>query len=142
MRIMYMLGLPSQTFYHIMRHLNGINDHNEVVITITPTEVRFASGNVMNTLRTEDLGCSIGGMEGSSRIAGLKICKFSINALLEASRLCDTVWLYKSVTNDSPDLVYCAVGSIGNIKFYHIQHGFPIPGASSYPKHRRKRRKL
>ncbi|XP_057512819.1 uncharacterized protein LOC130794880 [Actinidia eriantha] len=127
-----LVGIPSPTFQYIMSYLNGITAHNQVVVSITQTEVRFSSGNIAITCMTENGGCTIVGMEGRNGIVVIRICKFSINALLEASRLCHTVWLCKSLSNLAPDLVYCWVGVIGRMKFYYIS-SFPILVGPSYP---------
>ena len=80
----------------------------------------------------KDGGCIIGGMEDRNGNFEIEICKFSINALLEASRLCPMVWLYKSLSNPAPDLVYCRVRLIGRIKFFYIP-SFPIPVGPAHP---------
>ena len=100
----------------------------------------------MQVFFLKDGGCVIGGMEGRNGTVEIGICKFSINALLEASRLCPTVWLYKSLdslSNPAPDMVCCQVGLIGKMKFFYIP-SFPIPIGPAYPppNPRIKRRKL
>ncbi|XP_057512650.1 proliferating cell nuclear antigen-like [Actinidia eriantha] len=137
------VGIPSPTFRYIMGYLNGITADSQVVVSITHTGVRLSSGNIGITSMIENGGCTIVGMEGRNGIVVIRICKFSINALLEASRLCRMVWLCKSLSNHAPDLVYCQVGLIGQIKFYYIP-SFPIPVGPSYPppNPRIKRRKL
>ncbi|PSS10045.1 Proliferating cell nuclear antigen like [Actinidia chinensis var. chinensis] len=138
-----LVGIPSPTFQYIMSYLNGITAHNQVVVSITQTGVRFSSGNIAITCTTENEGCIIIGMEGRNGIVAIRICKFSINALLEASRLCGTVWLCKSLSNLAPNLVYCYAGLLGGMKFYYIS-SFPIPVEPSHPRPnpRIKRRKL
>ncbi|PSS10046.1 Protein diaphanous 1 like [Actinidia chinensis var. chinensis] len=126
------VGIPSPTFQNIMSYLNGITADHKVVVSITKTVVRFASGNVAITRGTENGGCNIGGMEGRNGNVEIRICKFSINALLEASRLCATVWLFKAPSIPATDLVCCSVGLMGEMKFHYIPP-FPIPAGPSYP---------
>ncbi|KAH7849589.1 hypothetical protein Vadar_020060 [Vaccinium darrowii] len=119
------VGVPSEELRRIFVTLRNVGP-GAAVVYITASKVRFYTIGQEITLTKENGECIIGGVKDDNEIICIPASLHKIDPILEASKLCGTVWLLYSTRRltDSgrpPTMINCPIGLMANLCFYFIK---------------------
>ncbi|CAL5382906.1 unnamed protein product [Camellia sinensis] len=114
------VGIPSEEFRRVLRHLRLYEEYTVDVSVTDGRVVTFSSGSEHLDL-TKENGCIFWGTEENDWVH-FRIFLHGMNSFIEASENSALVWMFKSP--DSPAMLNCPIGPLGNIKYYFSQDDY------------------